>query len=285
MAVTLEYQLWASGDYNWLDKTTSTAAPQQINNKLTAWITAVNANVANTNKQITIRKGPADSTSANIIGWAIELASSTSGAGPMFARFYSNSTTNLVAAFSTAWLNDGTNGGYGASSGTSISDTTVSWYTSGQTAEFVCATETANGEEFFLLGWRLASNTTYSDAILLFKDSNGEWAGLFSDGGSIIGNYYMPTHPTPQRNFNVILIGNGATTNNTGYLETLVVGASMTTTQLPVATNSYTAQVRAASNALVAALLSQNQGFGRWASLAGSKTAANVHQGPFWVIY
>jgi len=284
MAITVEYQLWSSGAYNWLDKTTSTSAPLQLNDKLNEWIAAVNASPTNASKQISVKKQPADSTSANFIGWVIELAGASSGAGPFYVRLYSSSTTNLNVTFSGGWTNDGTNGGYGATAGTAATDTTISWYTSGQTAEFTCVTETAAGEEFFLLGWRLANNGTYSDALLIFKDQNGEWAGVFSDGGQIVGTYYMAIHTTPQRTYSVGLLWSGVSANYTNYLDTLVLGCSFTT-GLPAFGNTFTSQVRPASNALIGTSNSSMWGFGRWAPLSGSKTGACVHNGPFWVIY
>lgn len=282
MAVSVEYQAWTSATYNWLDNSTSTAAPQQINDKLAAWVTAVNANASNTNKQLTIHKGPVDSTSANYIGWVLGLASDSSGS-TFYTRFYSNTTTNTVVSFSSDWTNDGSNGGYGAASGASTTDSSVTWFSSGVLAEFSIATETTDGEEFFCLGWRLNNANSASDVILIFKDSNGEWASLFSDGGTESGSFYMPTHTTPQRNYaiDLPLLALGT---SPGYLSQLMMTIS-SGTYVPAASNEYTGTVAAASPALYTTYTTSEYGYGRWASVSGSRTAVCMSYGQVYVVF
>lgn len=282
MAVTLEYQAWTSTDYNWLDKTTATSAPLQINDKLDAWVAAVNANASNANKQITVRKDPTDSTSANFIGWVIELSSSTPGAGPFYVRFYSSSTGNINFTASAGWANDGSNGGYGATSGNTASDTSITWATSGVTAEFSIAADSANGVEFLCLGWRLNNANATSDQLLLFKDSNGEWASLFSDGGVTVGCYYMADNPTPAINYSVIANAIGPV--GTGYLSRLVL-ANNSTTYLPATGNEFTNFVTPASNALYIPTTSSEYGYGRWAPLSGGRKVVSMGFGPIWVVF
>lgn len=280
MAVTVEYQSWDSASYNWLDKTTSTSAPLQINDKLDAWVAAVNANASNTNKQITVRKDPTDSTSANFIGWAIELASSSTGSS-FFSRLYTNSTTNLVVVFSSAWTNDGTNGGYGAGSGSTVSKNST-WVSSGAIAEFSVATETANGQEFFCLGWRQNNSSTTSDQFLIFKDNNGEWASLFYDS-TVIGSFYMPVHPTPKRNFEVTSSTLNIN-NNGGYLTGLIL-TNGNITYVPAAENEYTATISAASPALYYAGSITDFGYARWSNVTGGKKAVCMGYGPVYVVF
>lgn len=283
MAVTVEYQSWDSTSYNWLDKTTSTSAPLQIQDKLSSWITAVNANAGNANRQLSIKKAPTDSTSANFIGWVIELASSTSGAGPFYIRFYSSSTTNIIFTASAGWTNDGTNGGYGAASGNSASDSSVSWATSGVTGEFSVATETANGVEFFCLGWRLNNSIAQSDQLLIFKDSNGEWGSLFSDGGAVCGNYFMAGNATPAINYGVT-VGLVGINSNSGVLSRLIL-QNGSTTYVPATGNEYTNLVTPASTALYATATTTEYGFGRWAPLSGGRKAVCMGYGPIWVVF
>lgn len=283
MAVTVEYQSWLSGAYNWLDKTTATSAPLQIDEKLSAWIAAVNANASNATRQLSIKKGPSNSTSTNFIGWVIELASSTTGAGPFYVRFYTSTTTNLIYTASAAWTDNGTNGGYGQSSGNTSNSSSNSFYTSAQLAEFSIATETANGQEFFCLGWRQASNNSYSYAILIAKDKNGEWATLQLPGGSF-GSFYMPTHTTPQRNYSPslpILCAN----DNTGALSSLVMTAASLTTYAPSFGNEWTASVAFASPALYYTKTSGDYGYGRWAAISGSRKAVCMSHGNLWIVF
>jgi hypothetical protein len=282
MTVTVDYQVWDSTSYNWLDKTTSTSAPLQINDKLDAWVAAVNANASNTSKQITVRKDPADSTSANFIGWVIEAASGSANSG-FFTRFYTSAATNIVCTFSAAWTNDGTNGGYGAASGNSAADTSTTWVSSGAIGEFSVAAETANGQEFFCLGWRQNNSTVTSDQLLIFKDSSGEWASLFSDGGTVIGSFYMPVHTAPQRNYNITLPWLNAN-SSTFWLSGLVLSNS-SATNAPAAENEFTATICSASPALYMAGGTGDYGYGRWSNVTGGKKVVCMGYGPIYVVF
>ncbi len=282
MAVALEYQTWASADYNWADGTTASKPPQQIQQKLAAWVAAVNANAVNASKQITILKTPSDSTLANYIGWNLSLASGASGS-TFYASLYSSSTTNLNCRFSAGWTNDGTNGGYGTVTGGTSVDTSIAWYTSAQTAEFAIATETAAGEEFFLLGWRLATNTSYSDQLVIFKDINGEWAAAFSDGGVVVGTFYMPVHTTPQRQYGCQI--DTAWGSQTGYVDTLTLTSNGSFGYVPATGNSFTGSVSAASPNLFMTGSTGNYGFGKWGAMANGKALVCMGYGPFCVLY
>lgn len=280
MAVSVSYQTWASGAYNWLDTTTSTAAPQEINSKLSTWVTAVNANASNTNKQITVSKSPSSSTSANFVGWVIQAASNSTDS-TFFTRIYSSTTSNLVCSFSVGFTDNGTNGGYGATSGNAASDSTVSWATSGVTGEFVVASETENEKEFFALGWRLNNLTSQSDQLIIYKDTAGEWASMFSDGGTIIGSFYMPTHSTPQRCFTV----QNPPTSNTALLNRFVLEITSTGTHLATAGSDMTVRSVANSSDVYYTTTTANHGFGKWQTVPSGKTAVCLGLGPLFVSY
>ena len=280
MAVTVEYQAWDSASYDWLDNSTSTAAPQQINDKLSAWITAVNANASNTTKQITIEKGPADSTSTNYVGWVLKL-DSASTSSPFYALFYSTSTTGGIFGCSDTWTGDGTNGGYGAASGLT-STSSFSYKTSGVAAEFTIGTETTDGEEFFVFGYKTDASTTFQGVWVIFKDSAGEWAyfNRFSSAAER-GCYYMPTHTTPQRVFGV------ATRNivsRSDSLSPFALGLS-NSAQLPAAGNSYTAVSLPGSSYLYIADSAIAFSFNRYANMADGRVAISPGHGPIVITY
>lgn len=280
MAPAVSYQSWASGSYNWLDTSGSTAAPQEINSKLSTWVTAVNANASNTNKQITVTKSPSSSTSANFVGWVIQAASNATDSG-FYSRLYSSTTTNLICTFSAGFTDNGTNGGYGAASGSSTTDTSISWATSGVSAEFAVASETTNGQEFFAIGWRLNNLTTQSDQFLIYKDTAGEWASFFSDGGTTMGSFYMGTSSTAQRCYTA----QNPTSINTLILDRFVQSITSSATHLATAGSEMTVRSVAASSDLLYTSTSGNHGFGKWANISGGKTAVCLGLGPLFVSY
>lgn len=288
MAVVLEYQAWAAGTYNWLDKTTSTSAPVQIDSKLRAWITAVNANPSNATKQITIEKGLSDSSNSNYVGWTLKVASSSPNS-TFYIGLFSTTTGSPALNMSAhqTWSSSTSNGGYGTFGG-STSGTTGSGFTvSGSNgAEFIAATEVADTEEFFCLGFKSNStqNQTGSGSFLIFKDTAGEWAALFVVAGSIWGTFYLPTHTSPTRQYGVSYLqpNSGLTA---GFFDPLILILN-STSFLPAAGNAVTGLCTPKSPYILA---SGNTAtafqFGRYATLPGPRTAICVGYTPIFVSY
>lgn len=196
MPVSVEYQLFSALNYNW--KSTDAAnAPLQIDAKLNSWITAVNANSVNASKQVTALRNPLSSTDTRV-GWVIRFADGTQ---PGFMLHFAsqiasgNSTSGArCQLFSiSGWTDDATNDGYGGISDLVSSDTSLGWYISGVSAEFIIASSTDPGQEFFILGWNMANSMSYRDVIAIFKDTNGNWAVVSDDGNLIFGVHQNPT--------------------------------------------------------------------------------------------
>lgn len=190
MAVTVEYQNFPSGTYDW--KSTDAAnAPLQINSRLDTWVAAVNANGVNSAKQVTVLRDPGDSTGTRV-GWVIQF---TDGTQPGFmlhfaSQIASGNTTSGARADLfpiSGWTDNTANDGYGGIASVVSFDLSIGWYISGAQAEFIIASSTDPGEEFFILGWSMANNIAYRDVIAIFKDSNGNWAVEGDDGPSKYG--------------------------------------------------------------------------------------------------
>lgn len=281
MAVVVEYQAWDSASYNWLDKTTSTSAPVQINNKLDAWVAAVNANASNTNKQITVEKDPADSTSANLVGWVIKLASDSANS-TTYAEFRTTSATVGTVGTYSSWTSGTANGGYGTMGATG-SSVTSAFKTSGSSAEFLVATETTDTEEFFCLAWKTDSTTfsSSSGCLLLFKDTAGEWTTFFGSGGSENGSFYLPTHTSPTRNYGVTVLS--APTSTTLIPLVLRISGG---TYIPAAGSATTVMCTPKSPYILSnSVTSIGYQFARYAALPSSRTAVCMGYSPIFVSY
>lgn len=282
MVVSVEYQAWTSANYNWLDKTTATSAPLQIDGKLTAWIAAVNANPSNATKQITIEKGVTAGTSANFVGWVLKLASAAAGS-TTYAAFYSNAATAATFGSYSSYAAGTANGGYGTlTAGSGISS--ASFQTSANAAEFLVASETADGEEFFCIGFKTATATNSQGCFLIFKDTAGEWSVYFAvNGAAEFGSFYMPTHATPQRNYGVAI--KNILAASTGAIEPLIMAPSGVT-YLPAAGNAFTALSTPKSPYIFSSL---NTGIGfsfaRYGTLANGRTAVCMGYSPVFVSY
>jgi hypothetical protein len=195
MPVSVEYQLFSALNYNW--KSTDAAnAPLQIDAKLNAWIAAVNANSVNASKQVTALRNPLSSTGTRV-GWVIRFADGTQpGFMLHFASIIASGNSTSGARWDlfpiSGWTDNTTNDGYGGITNAVSSDGAVGWYISGATAEFIIASSSDPGQEFFILGWNMANNTLYRDVIAIFKDTNGNWAVEADDGGSYYGIFQNP---------------------------------------------------------------------------------------------
>jgi len=68
------------------------------------------------------------------------------------------------------FTDDTSNGGYGTVSGR-YSDTSVSFITSGQEANWLVVTSTVDGQEYFSFGpyFNSATDGTYQDGFVIFK--------------------------------------------------------------------------------------------------------------------
>lgn len=284
MAVSVEYQAWAAGTYNWLDRTTSTAAPVQVDNKLRAWITAVNANPSNASKQITIEKGLADGT-GSFVGWTIKLAS-PSPSSTFYLGLFTDSTTSFSYSARSGWASSTSNGGYGTFSGLT-SGASASFTTGGTNgSEFIVATETLDTEEFFCLGFKSnsTSNQTGSGSFLIFKDTAGEWAAFLTMGGSVYGTFYLPVHTSPTRQYGVNYLNVNASLTN-GIAEPFIM-APNAITSFPAAGNAVTGFCTP-KNQYILASANTGTGFqlGRYATLPGPRTAVCVGYSPIFVSY
>ena len=182
MAPTIKWQRWDSASYDWTGTNASDALPS-LEAELDAWITTVNANASNSGRQLTKERGYANSTTSNYHGLVISAgANSNTSKGYMAYGTYGSATTKKIYLGGT-FVDDTSNGGYGTISG-GPSDTSISWYTSGQAADWLITYGVVDGEEYFNFGPKLGTSTSYMDGFTIMKCTDGEWS-LFSGDSSV----------------------------------------------------------------------------------------------------
>lgn len=188
MVATFKTQLWDNTTWGW-DQATAGSPCEQMCSELRSWITTINANAAQSGKQVVLERDETSSTTANYRGFTINLPAINSVSN-LYVQYYSDSTTNMNARWGTAYANDTTLGGYGTVSSGS-SDTSIGWKnTVAATGQMQVAYGVVNGEEFFGCAWYIDSSSAYADGFLFFKDQNGEWAYAGNDGTTVIGYAY-----------------------------------------------------------------------------------------------
>lgn len=188
MAPTIKWQRWDSASYDW-HAGTSAGAVGQIEAELDTWIAAVNGHTANTGRQITKMRGYADSTGGNYAGIVLRYGANNN---TEYAYSYYGTTGSTSARTWYAgpnYADDTSRGGYGTVSG-GVSDTSVSWRTSGYEADFLLIYDTTEGQEYFLMGPRFGTSTSYMDGFLIVKSTEGEWLMSSGDGSTSRQSYH-----------------------------------------------------------------------------------------------
>jgi len=140
-----------------------------------AWITAVNANPSNTNRQVTKLRDLSNSTVTGYGGWVYQLGHPT--LPDIISRFYTRGggTIYIESATVNEWTDDTSSGGYGAIA-LPYFNTTASFYSNDDGINYV-VTNDIDGEEFFISGWYIYG-TTYISHVIIFKDTHGEWVSM-----------------------------------------------------------------------------------------------------------
>ena len=181
MAPTIKWQRWDSASYDWFGTTATDALPS-LEAELDAWITAVNGNASNSGRQVTKERGYADSTATNYGALVLSCGANGNASKGYFSWGCYGSTSSKQIRLGPTYADDTTNGGYGAVSG-GPSDTSVSWYGSGQEANWLLVYDSTDGQEYFSFGpaFGTSPNTAYQDGFFIFKGTDGEWSMTSND--------------------------------------------------------------------------------------------------------
>lgn len=156
--------------------------PYEQNEKLRSWITAVNANPSNTSRQLEMWKDETTSTSTSSdVGFVIKVGYANNANTYYFGNFGTGSQWDVK--LSEAWLDNGSNSGYGTHSPTNYLTTdSQSRILSGTAdADLYMIYDTEDGKEFICWGWGSTSATS-EDWAMIYKTNHGEWMVLCNDG-------------------------------------------------------------------------------------------------------
>ena len=190
MAPTIKWQRWDSSAYNWFGQTASDALPA-LEAELDAWITTVNGNASNTGRQITKERGYADSTGGSYAGITLSFGANNNTAKGYFFYGCQAQTTSHRIYFGDTFVDDTSSGGYGTISGGYV-DSSISFVTSGQEANWVIITGTVDGQEYFTFGptFNSKTDTAYQDGFAIIKMTDGEWSVMSGDGSTSQGHIH-----------------------------------------------------------------------------------------------
>ena len=189
VAPVAKYKFWANADYNGLG-TSSTDFWPSIEAELDSWITAITNNASLTNAVPIKRKGVADSTNSNYLGFVVECPHPT--AGTIYAQSFCSSTVSRSVVTYSSWSDDGGNGGYG--SGTAIDSDGCSWDSSGYDYGIMLAYDTTDEKEFFMAGVYSSHGPSYSDMLIcIMRGATGHWGTFINDGTTEHVSWYSQT--------------------------------------------------------------------------------------------
>ena len=190
MAPTIKWQRWDSASYNWFGTSAADALPG-LEAELDAWITAVNGNASNSGRSVVKERGYASSTGGNYAGLVISCGANSNVSKGYLQYITSNSTTSKSIRAGGTYVDDTSNGGYGTISG-GVSDASVSWLTSGQSADWLICYDTTDGIEYFTFGpsFGTSPSTGYMDGFIIMKGADGEWLLSSNDSSAQLMTHY-----------------------------------------------------------------------------------------------
>ena len=174
------------GKYKFWDSTTANGLGTSANDfwpaleiELDAWISAISGNPSFSGAVPIKRKGTADSTNANYLGFVVELPHSTDPS--IYVQSFCSSATGIVQRVGENWSDSGSSGGYGTISG--VSDTEGStWNATGIDLGIFLAYDTTDGEEFFVAGrWGSDSSSLHDPLMVMVRGIGGNWSGTVID--------------------------------------------------------------------------------------------------------
>ena len=183
MAVVAEVNRWSAAAVNWTNTSVGFQAYEQ-NEKLRSWITAVNANPSNASRQLEMWKDETTSTSTSSnMGFVIKVWYANNTNTYYFGNFGTSTQWNVK--LSTAWINNGSNSGYGTHSTTGfyITDNQSRLLSGTADADLYMIYDTEDGKEFICWGWG-SNSSSNEDWAMIYKTNHGEWMVLCNDGSS-----------------------------------------------------------------------------------------------------
>lgn len=281
MTVSLSYQAWTSSNYNWNASSGTGHAAYQINDLLKNWVLEVNNNPSNTDRRITIELDPTDTSVESQGGWILKVGSPVPDSD-MYIQFVVNTASNISFTVGSQWVPGTTNSGYGYIQGSNAYDTSNVFYTTGYDVEYTVTSDTEDGQEFFVLGWRHNNNMSISDYLLLAKDTEGEWAVVYNDFGSIQGSYMMIDHTTPQRAYSALYEAVQAPYATGVFLPPYFY--SNLTTAAPTSNSFYTTSFLINNQKLWRAASGTDYVFGRWAFWNVTEKIVNIARNLFVIV-
>ena len=185
-----KYKYWSCVDSDGLGTTSSDFWPA-IEAELDTWITAISGNASMSGYLPIKRKGYADSTDVNYLGFVVELPHPTYPS--IYMGSYCSSGTSRTRRHAATWTDSGSTGGYGTFSGTSDVET-GSWAATGSANGIFLAYDTTDTQEFFAAGYWQDNGTTNQDNIVLFtRGVDGTWGSFFNDSTTNHMLYYSGT--------------------------------------------------------------------------------------------
>lgn len=176
-----KYKAWSAVDSNTLGTAVGDFWPA-LEAELDAWITAISGNASMTGYLPIKKKGYADSTTANYMGFTVELPHPTNPS--IYMGSYSTSTTSRTRKHASTWTDNSSEGGYGGFGGTVDTETT-GWTVTGRANGIFLAYDTTDTQEFFTAGYWDEAGTSVQDNIVLFaRGTDGTWGSFFNDSNT-----------------------------------------------------------------------------------------------------
>ncbi len=179
----IEVQRWSAAAVNWGANNGTTGISYNLNQKLRDWITVVNGNASNSNRQIEMFKDETTSTGTTIQGHVLKVYYDSTNA---WYQTWFGSNTSIDAHQGESYTDNGNSEGYGrvnSGSGNYYTFEDPNFRLNGTSNyDLYVSYDTTDTQEYFYFYLRDATSSAYRGGAMVLKTNFGHWLGLTLDG-------------------------------------------------------------------------------------------------------
>lgn len=184
----LRYKAFTGNSTWWQDDALS------IDELFATWITTINQNSSQSSRAVEAIYNPTLGNAA--LEYSGNLTRFPVGADEFIYWFWAGTSSGMRVTFSEDWVYSVANNGYGNfNSAKNFTTQMGNWLPSGDRA-YLIGSSTQDNREFFALGWGTGDGVQYQNAMIMYKDRYGGWAGTFFNNLSGLAMFYSTTNNT-----------------------------------------------------------------------------------------
>ena len=190
LVANLKYKAFSTNTW-W---TIETGDAYNIDDLFEPWVTAINLNASQQARPVERIYSPVQG--AGNTSYMGNLSRFPVGTDKFIHWLWAGTPSGMRITFSEDWQYSVANSGYGGPNETKEFVTIVgNWEGTGLRA-YLIGSSVEDNREFFAVGWDTGSASQYHNAMIVYKDRYGGWAGMYFGNTSATGLFFSATNDT-----------------------------------------------------------------------------------------